>query len=349
MFLIPQTLLQLRSAYSDFFACLGVQHMKDIKLLKSDSFCLLMLYKRSQGEGSIKQTLSSAFHWHLIPPANKMAASIASTKVISHSRSISLPSRSHPLTATVEEHLCRLRTPEETSSSTTSKFNKLSALQDLYECVEDLLQLPSAQQDNLICGEDILCGSIRLLDLCSASKDAISYLRTSVQDLESSLRRRETDVSCKIGSYLICKKKANKMVSKCFSSSRKSKINKSIETPAIVSLLREVEEVTITVFESIFSSICPAKEASKQNKWSKVFKSTQENREENINKVQKMDMALEALNRKSGKTSDITGAQEVQKCLTALDMNMQECEEKLDSLVRSLIKTRVSLLNVLNH
>lgn len=285
-----------------------------------------------------------------------MAASIASTKVISHSRSISLPSRSHPLTATVEEHLCRLRTPEETSSSTTSKFNKLSALQDLYECVEDLLQLPSAQQDNLICGEDILCGSIRLLDLCSASKDAISYLRTSVQDLESSLRRRETDVSCKIGSYLICKKKANKMVSKCFSSSGKSKINKSIETPAIVSLLREVEEVSITVFESIFSSICPAKEASKQNKWSKVFKSTQskrvhceENTEENINKVQKMDMALEALNRKSSKTSDITGAQEVQKCLTALDMNMQECEEKLDSLVRSLIKTRVSILNVLNH
>ncbi|KAK1400332.1 Eukaryotic translation initiation factor 3 subunit a protein [Heracleum sosnowskyi] len=252
-----------------------------------------------------------------------MAASIANTKVIAHSRSISLPSRSHPLTATVEEHLCRLRTPEEASSSTISKFNKLSALQDLYECVEDLLQLPSAQQDQLISGEDILCGSIRLLDLCSTSKDAISLVRASVQDLESSLRRKETDVSSKTGSYLICKKKANKMVSKCFAGSKKSKINKSIETPAIVSLLREVEEVSITVFESIFSSICPAKEASKQNKWSKVFKSS--------------------------KTSGITGTQEVQKCLKALDMNMQECEDKLDCLVRSLIKTRVSILNVLNH
>lgn len=39
-----------------FFACLGVQHMKEIKLLKSDSLCLLMLYKRCQGEGSINQT-----------------------------------------------------------------------------------------------------------------------------------------------------------------------------------------------------------------------------------------------------------------------------------------------------
>ena len=285
-----------------------------------------------------------------------MATSIAAKKVSAHSRSISLPSTSHPLIATVEEHLCRLRTTEETSSSTVSKCNKLSALQDLYECVEDLLLLPAAQQDHLSCGEDTLCGSIRLLDLCSTSKDALSHMRASVQDLESSLRRRETDVSSKIGSYLICKKKANKMVSKCFSSSKKSKINQSIETPGTPSLLREVEEVSITVFESIFSSICPAKETSKQNRWSKVFKSTQskrvhceEEREQNINQVQKLDMALEALTKKASKTSDIMGTQDVQKCLTALDMSMQECEEKLDCLVRSLIKTRVSILNVLNH
>ncbi|WOG99814.1 hypothetical protein DCAR_0519170 [Daucus carota subsp. sativus] len=285
-----------------------------------------------------------------------MAASIATTKVSAHSRSISLPSRSHPLTATVEEHLCRLRTPEGTSSSTVSKCDKLSALQDLYECVEDLIQSQAAQQDRLSCGEDILCGSIRLLDLCSTSKDALSHMRDSVQDLESSLRRRQTDVSSRIASYLVCKKKANRMLSKCFAGSKKSKINKSIETPAIVSLLREVEEVSISVFESIFSSICPAKEASTKSTWSKVFKSTQSKRvhceedtEEIINQVHNMDMALEAISKKSSKKSDITQTQDVQKCLTALDMNMQECEEQLDCLVRSLIKTRVLILNVLNH
>lgn len=143
------------------------------------------------------------------------------------------------------------------------------------------------------------------------------------------------------------------MVSKCFASSKKSKINKSIETPAIVSLLREVEEVSATVFESIFSSICPAQETSKKCRWSMVFKSTQskrvhckDDRVENINQVQKMDMAL---NKKSSKPSDIMGIHEVQKCLIALDMNMRECEEKLDCLVRLLIKARVSILNVLNH
>ncbi|KAK1400360.1 hypothetical protein POM88_010223 [Heracleum sosnowskyi] len=122
-----------------------------------------------------------------------MATSIATTKVSAHSRSISLPSTSHPLTASVEEQLCRLRTQEETNSS-MPKYNKLSALKDLYECVEELLQSSSAQQDYLSCGEDILCQSIRLLDLCSNSKDALSQMRASIQDLESSLRRRESDV-----------------------------------------------------------------------------------------------------------------------------------------------------------
>ncbi|KAK1400338.1 DUF241 domain-containing protein [Heracleum sosnowskyi] len=211
-----------------------------------------------------------------------------------------LPSRSHPLTATVEEHLCKLRSSEEASSS--SPLIKLSALQDLFECVEDLIQWPVAQQDLMNCGEDILCGSVRLLDMCSTSKDVFSQIKASIQDLESSIRRKESSVSSKAGSYLISKKKTYKMVSKCFSNSKKSKINNSTETPAIFVLLREVEEVSLTVFESIFSSICPAKESS--NRWSMVFMSTESkrvhcegDREENIHQVHNMDMALESLKR----------------------------------------------------
>lgn len=97
------------------------------------------------------------------------------------------------------------------------------------------------------------------------------------------------------------------MISKCVASLKKSEINKRIESPAIVRLLREVEEVSITVFESLFSLICPGMETS--NRWSMIFKSTHSkrvhcegDREENIYQVQKMDTALEALNKKSSKT-----------------------------------------------
>lgn len=93
--------------------------------------------------------------------------------------------------------------------------------------------------------EEVLGASIRLLDMCNTTKDAFSQIRASVQDLESSLRRREADVSSKTGSYLICTKKVNKIVSKSFVNFRKSQNKKSNETTAILSLLREVEEVTI--------------------------------------------------------------------------------------------------------
>ncbi|KAK1400339.1 DUF241 domain-containing protein [Heracleum sosnowskyi] len=236
---------------------------------------------------------------------------------MSHSRSISLPSRPHPSAADVQEHLCRLRSSDATSTS--SLCNKLSGLKDLYECMDDFLQLPVMHSSD---SEEVLGASIRLLDLCNLTKDAFSQMRASVQDLESSLRRREADVSSKVGRYLISMKKVNKMVSKSLANFKKSQSKKCKETSATVSLLREVEEVSTTIFESLFSSVFPAKETSKQNRWSLVFKATQSKRVHEVSE---------------------------QNYLMALDTNMQHCEEDLECLFRSLIKTRVSILNVLNH
>lgn len=109
------------------------------------------------------------------------------------------------------------------------------------------------------CSEDVLGSSLRVLDLCSVTKDAFLQLRASGRDLESSLRRRDTDVSSKIRSYLICKNKVEKMISKCFSSTKKSGSNKSSETLSTVRMLREVEELSITIFESLFSSVGTAR------------------------------------------------------------------------------------------
>nr|XP_017250632.1 PREDICTED: uncharacterized protein LOC108221253 [Daucus carota subsp. sativus] len=264
---------------------------------------------------------------------------------MSHSRSISLPSRPHPSAADVEEHLCRLRSSDETSTSSLS--NKLSGLKNLYECVDDFLQLPMNHSSN---SEEALGASIRLLDLCNLTKEAFSQMRASVQDLESSLRRREADVSSKIGSYLICMKKVNKMVSKSLATLKKSQNKKCNETSATVSLLRDVEEVIITMLESLFSSVFPAKETSNQNRWSLVFKSKQSKRVHVEGKVEEMQMDIEAIyKQKINLQSDFSRIQGAQKCLMALDKNMQQCEEDLECLYRSLIKTRVSILNVLNQ
>lgn len=142
--------------------------------------------------------------------------------------------------------------------------------------------------------------------------------------------------------------KVNKMISKCFTSIKKSGSNKSSETLSTVSMLREIEELNIAIFESLLSSVGTA---SKQKSWSSVTKFTQSKcisaNEGNMSEAHELQMNLEALSKHKG--SDILKIQQVQKCLMELDTSMQQYEEYLNSLSRSLIKTRVSTLNVLNH
>ena len=141
------------------------------------------------------------------------------------------------------------------------------------------------------------------------------------------------------------------MVSKCLYNLKKSQNRKSNQTSTVVILLRELEEVSATMFQSLFSSTVP----SKQNLWSMAFKSTQSKRvhgvsEGNTNEAQNMQMDIKAIyKQKIDMQSDSLMIQEIQKGLMALDMNLQQCEEDLDCIFRSLIKTRVSILNALNH
>ncbi|KAK9944337.1 hypothetical protein M0R45_009910 [Rubus argutus] len=115
-----------------------------------------------------------------------------------HTRSNSFPSRPHPLFQEVDEHLCRLRSTEATSTSSSSISHKLYDLQDLHDCVDRLLQLPLTQQSlaqekHEKWASEILDGSVRLLDVCNSAKDALVQIKESMQDLQSIIRRKRGD------------------------------------------------------------------------------------------------------------------------------------------------------------
>ncbi|KAM5562709.1 hypothetical protein ABKV19_017759 [Rosa sericea] len=112
-----------------------------------------------------------------------------------HTRSNSFPLRSHPIIQEVDEHLCRLRSSESTSTSSSTISHKLSGLQDLHDCVDRLLQLPLnqqalAQEKHQKCANELLDGSLRLLDVCSTAKDALLQTKECMQNLQSIIRRR---------------------------------------------------------------------------------------------------------------------------------------------------------------
>ncbi|ONH92439.1 hypothetical protein PRUPE_8G175600 [Prunus persica] len=280
-----------------------------------------------------------------------------------HTRSNSFPSRSHPVLQEVDELLCRLRSSEATSASSSSISHKLSGLQDLHDCVDRLLQLPLtqqalAQEQNEKWANELLDGSLRLLDVSSSAKDAILQTKECVQDLQSIIRRRggETGLTSEVRKYLTSRKMVKKAIQKAMKNLKGtenrttfSSLNKDDETFSVVSKLREVEAITLAVFESLLSFISGPK--SQPSSWSLVSKMMQSKKvacEEatEINEFAEVDAALNSLIRhKASKPS----ADDAHNQLDQLESCIQDQEQGLECLFRQMIKTRVSLLNILNH
>ncbi|KAF5202067.1 hypothetical protein FRX31_008351 [Thalictrum thalictroides] len=179
-------------------------------------------------------------------------------------------------------------------------------------------------------------------------------MNQSLQDLQSCIRRRgaKSSVANELGTYMISRKKENKMICKCLADMKKMRNNFNFEENNIVTILSEVETITLAMFESILSFILGTKVRSKRNRWSLVCKLTHTkpltcNEEEtDTTEVVKADIAVNTL--RSCKPCKGADVKSIREPLEALAMSLQTVEVGLDCLFRSLIKTRVSLLNILN-
>ncbi|KAK7257955.1 hypothetical protein RIF29_32306 [Crotalaria pallida] len=132
-----------------------------------------------------------------------MEASLMNTKSNFHARSNSLPSRPHPLILQCNEHLERLIASQETSSSPSLLSHKLGGLQDLHDCVEKLVQLPQTKEALL--EDELLDASLRLLDVCTATKDSLLHKKECMRELQSMMRRRkcgEVELKAEVKKFL---------------------------------------------------------------------------------------------------------------------------------------------------
>ena len=293
-----------------------------------------------------------------------MASSPLNQKSNYHARSISLPSKPHPLIVQCKEHLCKLGASDASSSTSSSLGNKLSCLQDLHECVEKLLQLPLTQQaivqeHNNTWVEELLDGSLRLLDVCSAAKDALIHTKECARELQSIIRRRrggEMELEREVKKYLMSRKVVKKAVQKALKGIERKCADKNHETLVMVSTLREIEAATLNVFESLLSYIAGPKSRSQSSNWSLVLKLVHpkrvacENEETERSELEKVDAALYSITGQTTCKSDYSvHVENVQNTLGQLEPIVQDLEEGLECLFRRLIKTRVSLLNIFNH
>ncbi|GKV34761.1 hypothetical protein SLEP1_g59438 [Rubroshorea leprosula] len=239
----------------------------------------------------------------------------------------------------------------------------LNGLQDLHDCVDNFLQLPHpqetlAQQKNRKWVDELLDGSLQLLDLCSSAKDFVLQAKESSSAFQSVLCRTqggEADIAAEVKKCLASRKAVKKAINKALAKLKTMRAECTFspsddnKTKAIVGMLKQVELVTLSVFESFLSLICGTKDLSKAKSRSLISKLMNPKRiaceEEKMNssEFEKVDSAL-----KMSKSENVSNM-EMQSQLRDLESCIKDLEEGLYCLSRHLIKSRVSLLNTLNH
>ncbi|KAJ4803974.1 hypothetical protein LUZ62_016540 [Rhynchospora pubera] len=236
-----------------------------------------------------------------------------------HTRSFSLPIRSHPFLQNAEEELIRLRACVGSSLTYEIMLDALKAVGHVYESINELLSMSSnlnglSHMQHRRWVEQELEDSVKLLDMCSTSRDNLDTIRDHVQDLELANRRGDLEaLKRKLRDYSLILKKASRDV--------KMQQYKKNEYPerdslAVVSLLLETREITISVLQSTFFYLSRQIVSQKSSKWSLVSRL-----------VEKRTIAC------NGDAA-------------SLRVNVEELENEVESLLRRLIQFRVSLLNI---
>ncbi|KAK6131427.1 hypothetical protein DH2020_034830 [Rehmannia glutinosa] len=269
-----------------------------------------------------------------------------------HSRSNSFPSQSHPVMNDVEDQLCRLKASQDASTSATSICANLASLRDLHDSINNLIQMPSIQQAfSHEQGRDwineLLEGSLKLVDLCGFSREVVCLTKESIQHLESSIRRKADDINA----YEASRKKINKMVNKSIKNLKSSNQNSTAvpdrdnnDLKTVGTMLKEAESLDFSTLKSVLILLSGEKEKPSQRSWSLLSKFTQTKRVHSEVEQESGAENLCSLNiHKSMKNMD---SNTMLKQLKTSEMKIQEIEEGLEALFRSLVKTRVSLLNV---
>ncbi|XVE48753.1 hypothetical protein DITRI_Ditri01bG0027500 [Diplodiscus trichospermus] len=259
----------------------------------------------------------------------------------SHARSISLPSRSHPTIPQIQEHLFRLRPIDVTCLSLSTINCKLSGLGDLFDCFDKFLLLSQTQQAlsrgcNEKWADELLDGLLLLLDVCGIAQDVLSQTKQHMQELQSMLRRRRADecqLAKEVAEYLATRKMAKKMVHKVL----KALKNKF---PITCSLADKGND-SMAMNQSLGCTLVSNLMRSKHGACIEEAMAS--------NEFEKVDAVLQILFGQKTKKSSNLRAENVQTDLGKLELSVEDVEQELECLHRGLIKTRVSLLNILNH
>jgi hypothetical protein len=243
-----------------------------------------------------------------------------------HNRSSSLPTSSHPFVLTAQKELNKLKASVGSTSLTLEiVLDAIQAVGHVYECINDIFCMSSNQNElshmKQRWVDQELDESIKLLDMCSTSRDSLDTIKYHIQDTESAIRRGESEtIKSRLFSYNQLVKKANKDLKKQLAGKNEFM---SGYASSVVSILSETRDITIYLLLSVFSFLSKQAVVDKTGIWSFVSGFVQKRRTmcRSEQEEEVLDVAL-------------------------LRVNVERLETGLETLFRHLIQCQVSLLNI---
>ncbi|CAN6918024.1 unnamed protein product [Brassica oleracea] len=280
-------------------------------------------------------------------------------------RSVSLPTRIHPLSVKLRAAFNRLSIWKRSSSSVSvsASFGSetllvgLANLTELYGCVHELLESPYVRntlrhhhKGKLL--EASLNGSIVLLDVCEAAREVVATMREHMMNLKSALRRKGS-VEKEVRAYINVRKKAKKEISKHLIGLKKMEtrdITTNVDQdPAVAStsVLRETIEISVSILRHLllFLSTTPPPSPPPARKIKNIIglfpiplasRSLADRYLDLIKEVKSLDDVF-------------LGSLEKNKRRDIVEESFGDLEAELDSVFKCLVKNRLLFLNILSN
>ncbi|KNA17610.1 hypothetical protein SOVF_078580 [Spinacia oleracea] len=290
-----------------------------------------------------------------------------------HVRSASLPCiRSHPLIPQLRDEVNELRAWERAQfgPGSGSIVDGLARLKGVLDSLDDVLQLPLTQDSlsnktNVV--EKLLEDFLRFVDVYGIFRASMLGLKEEVSAAQVALRRKDDS---KIGLFIKAQKKIATEVGKLITAIGSVPEQPPV-SPSVVAVsdyddelgyvIRDVNRLTASVSEAVFVSVSGF--SGRRPTWASFGLGRKARKEEQglIEEFQKVIGGVENLlelrkNNNKKKNSSNTNNNEEEVMRMGLLKGMQELEDCIGELereservFRSLISTRVSLLNILTH
>ncbi|KAG2254450.1 hypothetical protein Bca4012_058035 [Brassica carinata] len=243
-----------------------------------------------------------------------------------HVRSTSWPDDVHPLSRSIENHLLILK------KSPESACRKLGVLKNMYEVVEVFLRLQSSRTQKAFL-EDVSDGFLEVLDICYTLRDVLMEIKEQVRELESSLRRRvirnksggdqEAFLTREIDAYVFKRRVLSRKIGKQLKMKNKKKKK---DCGGAINVMKKVKETSFDVLVSLLMEVV----------------TTNHRHHKKLSRSGSRGIISRMFNKKN---QEVEG-DELKK-LRETEQMIEATEGELECVYKKLLKTRVSLLNML--